>query len=104
MRIEAKAYNLLLMALKRVLHLSRVRVPNLSRLIEAARHNQVTKRIIKGHGVHHILVLLQTKQLSARLRIPDAASSIVTTRDELISRLVEGAISQWKKMSAQDRK
>ena len=60
------------------------------------------KGIIEGHAVHDVRVLVQRKQLLARIRVPHLAGPIVGARNELITVLVERAVSKRQQVGAQN--
>lgn len=100
-RIKTEANDLLFVALQGLLHFTGHRVPNLSRLIERARHDQVAERIVERHRVHHILVLLEGQKLSTSLCIPNATCPIVATSDELVTGLVKRTVRERQEMRSQ---
>ena len=62
------------------------------RLTERSGDDLVAIRIIEGDGVDDVPVPFKSKQLIARDSVPHLASSIITARNELVSRFVEGAV------------
>ena len=103
-RIEGKTNDLLAMTLERVAHLASDTIPNFCRLVEAARHDQITKGVVERHGINDVFMLLETQQFAATLGVPDLACPIVAARDEFVSRLVECAIRQRQQVRPQHRK
>ena len=51
-------------------------------------------RIVKGHRVNNVRVLVEGKQFLARIGVPDLARPIVASSDKFLARLVESAIRQ----------
>jgi hypothetical protein len=110
--IEAETNNFHLVTFEGVVALSSVSVPNFSLFIKRASDNLVSKDlnemakqkellkkaghlpegVIEGHAVDNIAVLVQGKQLLARVRVPDFASPIVRASDEFVSAFVEGTV------------
>lgn len=100
------------MTLERVVALSSVGVPNLGLFVKGscnnfvsalklvsmmkARYNNLNRylpeRVIEGHAVDHVVVLVQREQLLPRVCIPNLTGPVVAARDELVSTLVESAI------------
>ena len=103
-RIEGQTNDLLAMAFKRVAHLASDTIPNFCRLVEAARHDQITEGVVERHRVNDVFVLLKTQQFAATLGVPDLACPIVAARDKFVSRLVECAIRQRQQVRPQHRK
>ena len=62
------------------------------RLTERSGDDLVAIRIIEGNSVDDVPVPLKSEQLVARDSVPHLASSIITARNELVSRFVEGAV------------
>lgn len=83
--VEAEADDLHLVALERVVALARVGVPDFGCAVEGARHDFISIRIVEGHGVDHIFVLLQRQQLLAGDSVPDLARAVVAAGDKFIS-------------------
>ena len=119
--VEREAHDLHLVALERVVALARVRVPNLRLSVEGASHDFVSasKRqvshkdkqneeedlpvgVVEGHRVDDVGVLVERKQLLARVGVPDLARAVVAAGDEAVARLVEGAVGQRQDVSSQD--
>lgn len=71
-------------------------------LTERTRNDLVSIRVIEGNGVHHIPMSLQSEQLVSSDGVPDLAGAVVTARDELVARLVEGAIGEGEDMCTED--
>lgn len=59
MWVEREADNLHLVTFQSVVHLASVRVPNLSFLIEGARHDFVSEGVVEGHSVDDIGMLIK---------------------------------------------
>ena len=57
--------------------------------------------IVEGHGVDDIGVLVKRQQFFAGHGVPDLASAIVTSSDELATVLVEGTVSERKQVSSE---
>lgn len=89
------------MALVRVVLHPRRRIPQLSRLVKAARHNLVPIRIVECDGVHHVFMSLQSQQLAASGSVPHLARPVVAACDELIASLVEGAVGEGEYVGPQ---
>ena len=92
------------MTFERVAHLACDTVPDFCRLVEAARHNQITEGVVERHRVNDVFVLLETQQFAATFRVPDLARPIVAARDKFVSRLVECAIRQRQQVRPKHRK
>jgi hypothetical protein len=103
-------------ALKRVVALTSLRIPNLGLLVEGARNNLVPKTnsirlevaarnlpewIIEGHAIDDITVLVEGEKFLARDGVPDFAGAIVAASDEFVSTLVKCAISERKQMCSE---
>jgi len=54
--------------------------------------NFIAVRIVKSYGINYISVPFKGKKLVASDRIPYFACPVITTRDELVTRLVESTI------------
>jgi hypothetical protein len=62
------------------------------RLTERSGDDLVAIRIIEGNSVDDVPVPFKSEQLITRDSVPHLASSIITARNELVSRFVEGAV------------
>lgn len=71
---------------------------------ERSSDNFISVRIIKGNSVYDVSVAFQSQQLVARDGVPHFACSIVTSRDELVTRLVERTIRKGQNVCSKDLK
>lgn len=77
-----------------------VSVPNLGSLVERPSCYSVSERIVERKTINNVHVTGQSQKLSSGLRVPQLASSIITSCDEpyelclQITSLVEGAIRE----------
>lgn len=62
------------------------------RLTERSGDDLVAIRVIEGDGVDDVPVPFKSEQLVARDSVPHLASSIITARNELVSRFIEGTV------------
>lgn len=99
--VEREAHDLHLVTLERMVPLPRVGIPNLRLSVEGASDDFVAVRVIEGHSVDDIGMLIEGEQLLARVCVPNFARAVVAARDELASVLVEGAVGQREQVSSQ---
>jgi hypothetical protein len=71
-----------------------LRVPDFASFVKASSYNFVTKGIVKGNSINHVLVALKSKQLLTRVGVPNLASAVVTAGDETVPTFVEGAVGE----------
>ena len=90
--VEAEADDLHLMPFERVFHLAVVGVPNLGCAVKGPCYYEVSKRIIESHSVYNILMLIEGEEFLTGGSVPDLATPIVGSSNELIARLVEGTV------------
>lgn len=93
MGVEGKADNLHGVTLQSMVQLASVGVPDLGFFVERSCDDFVSERVIEGHAVDHVIVVIQREQLFSSYGVPDLASSVVGARNELITTLVKCAIS-----------
>ena len=62
------------------------------RLTDRSGDDLVPIWVIEGYGVDDVPVPFKSEQLVARDSVPHLASSIITARNELVSRFVEGTV------------
>lgn len=72
------------------------------RLTEGSRNDLVTVGVIEGDRVYDVPMAFKREQLITGDRVPDLASAVITASDELVARLVEGAVRQRQDVSAED--
>mmetsp|Transcript_42863 Transcript_42863/g.118517 ORF Transcript_42863/g.118517 Transcript_42863/m.118517 type:complete len:230 (-) Transcript_42863:8-697(-) len=99
---EGNAHDLSRVTFESVDALACVRIPQLGRLVEATSDNFVTEWIVEADRIDHVLMAIERQQLFATEGVPDTASAIVGTGDELRPRLVEGAIRKRQNVRAQN--
>ena len=99
LRLELETHDLEIVAFQSGQTFAGVAVPDLGGLVETAGRYSVSERVVKRDTVHHVFVALQRENLLSRLGLPHLACSIVATSYEVVSVLVEGAISQRQYMS-----
>ena len=58
-------------------------------------------RIVEGHRVDDVCVLVKRKQLLARICVPDLARAVVAACDKLAPTFVEGAICERQQVRSQ---
>ena len=58
--------------------------------------------VVEGHRVDDVGVLVQGEEFLAGVGVPDLASAIVRSCDELVTGLVESAVGQREQMGAKD--
>jgi hypothetical protein len=73
-------------------------------LTEGSGDDFVSVGIVEGDGVDYVAVALQRQQLVPGYRVPHLARAVVTAGDELVARLVEGAVRQRQNMRPQNFK
>ena len=93
MGVERTADNLHGVTLQSMVQLASVSVPDFGFFVERSCYDFVSERVIEGHAVDHVIVVVQREQLFSSHGVPDFASSIVGPRNELITTLVKCAIS-----------
>lgn len=71
-------------------------------LTERTSDNLITIGIIESNGIDHVSVTLERQQLITSDGVPHFASSVITTSDKLITRLIEGTIRKGQDMSTQN--
>jgi len=83
-----------------MVQLASVGVPDLGFFVERSCDDFVSERVIEGHSVDDVIVIIQREQLFSCHGVPDLASSVVGPRNELVTTLVKCAISQGKQVSS----
>jgi len=102
--VEGEAHDLHLVAFERVVALASLGIPNLGLLVEGAGHNFISVRIIEGHAVDHVGMLVQTQQLLAGVGVPDLASTVVAACNELVSIFVKRTVRERQQVRSQNLK
>lgn len=100
MGVEGKADDLHGVTLQSMVQLASVGVPDLGFFVERSCDDFVSERVIEGHSVDDVIVIIQREQLFSCHGVPDLASSVVGPRNELVTTLVKCAISQGKQVSS----
>ena len=100
MGVEGKADDLHGVTLQSMVQLASVGVPDLGFFVERSCDDFVSERVIEGHSVDDVIVIIQREQLFSCHGVPDLASSVVGPRNELVATLVKCAISQGKQVSS----
>lgn len=75
--------------------------PELAGLVEGAGDDLVAVWVIEGDRVDDIPVTLKREQLVPGDCVPDLAGPVVATGDELVARLVEGAVGEGQNVCAE---
>lgn len=65
------------MPLQCVIQLTSLCVPNLGFLVKATSDNFVSERVVEGHGVNDIAMVIKGKKLFSCHCVPDFARAIV---------------------------
>ena len=55
--------------------------------------------VVEGHSVDDVCVLVERKELLARVGVPNLACSVIGASDEFATILVECAVCQWEQVS-----
>jgi len=91
--VEGKADDLHGVTLQSMVQLASVGVPDLGFFVERSCDDFVSERVIEGHSVDDVIVIIQREQFFSCHGVPDLASSVVGPRNELVTTLVKCAIS-----------
>lgn len=101
-RVEGEAHDLRGVAAVGVVQLTGLGIPQLARLVERAGNDLITIGIVERDRVNDVPVSLERVQFVSGDCVPDLARAIVTTRNKLISRLVECAVGQGEDVRPED--
>lgn len=77
MGIEGKADDLHFVTFQSVISLTGLSVPDLGFSVERPGHDLVAVRVVKGHGIDNVGVLVEREQLVAGVGVPYLAGSVV---------------------------
>lgn len=91
--IKRNSNNLTLMACISRQQVASDSIPYFSSIIERASTNFISERDIEAHTIHCIFMPFQRMHKVSTGSVPNLASTIVASRDELIPILVKAAIS-----------
>jgi hypothetical protein len=84
--------------------LSKEPVTILSLQIQIEPTKNLPVRIIEGHAVDHVGMLVQTQQLLAGVGVPDLASTVVAACNELVSIFVKRTVRERQQVRSQNLK